>query len=171
AFVDDAEPKVASIRDRATKLDEELKQLLVYYGEDPSVTKPEDFFGLIVSFASSLAKARKDNEELRRKAEKERENQVSSRMQSSRRQSDTASVSSSLAGKGELDETIQQLRAGLRRSRGRPVSRVFMEIHNEEGHQFEISYDHTRDRSSYIAHHRERSSFVGHQRERTYEVR
>ena len=55
AFVEDAEPKVASIRDRATELDEELKQLLVYYGEDPSVTKPEDFFGLIVSFASSLA--------------------------------------------------------------------------------------------------------------------
>lgn len=39
----------------AKKLDEELKQLLVYYGEDSSVTKPEEFFGLIVSFASSLA--------------------------------------------------------------------------------------------------------------------
>ena len=58
AFVEDVEPKVASIRDRAMKLDEELKQLLVYYGEDPSATKPEDFFGLIVSFASSLAVSR-----------------------------------------------------------------------------------------------------------------
>jgi hypothetical protein len=38
-------------------IDEELKALLVYYGENPNspeAPKPEDFFGLIASFSSSL---------------------------------------------------------------------------------------------------------------------
>lgn len=35
----------------------ELKNLLIYYGEDPTSSeapKPEDFFGLVLSFSSSL---------------------------------------------------------------------------------------------------------------------
>jgi len=38
-------------------LDEELKALLSYYGEVPDGSeslKPEDFFGLIMSFSSAL---------------------------------------------------------------------------------------------------------------------
>jgi len=38
-------------------IDKELKALLVYYGENPNspeAPKPEDFFGLIASFSSSL---------------------------------------------------------------------------------------------------------------------
>jgi len=48
------EPTIKSIREIATNLDNELQQMLIYYGEDPNSTKPEDFFGLIVSFSSSL---------------------------------------------------------------------------------------------------------------------
>ena len=43
-----------------TSLDTELRSLLTFYGEDPSspeAPKPEDFFGLILSFSSSLQKA------------------------------------------------------------------------------------------------------------------
>ena len=40
------------------KVDEELRALLRYYGEQPDAgadsLKPEDFFGLIMSFASAL---------------------------------------------------------------------------------------------------------------------
>jgi diaphanous 1 len=38
-------------------IDKELKGLLAYYGENPDspeAPKPEDFFGLIASFSSSL---------------------------------------------------------------------------------------------------------------------
>lgn len=41
----------------AASLDGELKALLAYYGEapdSPDTPKPEDFFGLISSFSSSL---------------------------------------------------------------------------------------------------------------------
>ncbi|CAG8578425.1 931_t:CDS:2 [Ambispora leptoticha] len=129
-FVEFIEPTVTKIRDLAKKLDNELKQLLVYYGEDPSSTKPEDFFKLIVSFASYFAKARMENEELRKKAEKERERERNRLV--NRRPSDTSSVSSSIAGKGDFDDAIRELRSGLRRGRGRPVSKVFMDVQVEE---------------------------------------
>ncbi|CAG8616675.1 9760_t:CDS:2, partial [Ambispora gerdemannii] len=129
-FVEFIEPTVTKIRDMAKKLDNELKQLLLYYGEDPSSTKPEDFFKLIVSFASYFAKARKENEELQKKAEKERERERNRLV--NRRPSDTSSVSSSIAGKGEFDDAIRELRSGLRRGRGRPVSKVFMDAQAEE---------------------------------------
>lgn len=42
------------MQDTTQKLEENLKQLLIYYCEDPVTTKPEEFFGMIVSFGSSL---------------------------------------------------------------------------------------------------------------------
>jgi len=36
------------------QLELDLKNLLIFYGEDPVNTKPEDFFGMIVSFSSML---------------------------------------------------------------------------------------------------------------------
>lgn len=41
----------------STTVDKELKSLLSYYGENPEspeAPKPEDFFGLVASFSSSL---------------------------------------------------------------------------------------------------------------------
>ena len=35
-------------------IESELRDLFTYFGEDPAATKPEDFFGLVVSFASSV---------------------------------------------------------------------------------------------------------------------
>jgi len=37
-------------------------------------------------------------------------------------------VASSLSGKGEFDEVIKDLRSGLKRTRNRPISRVFTEL-------------------------------------------
>lgn len=51
---------VDSLKNMGTSLDTELRSLLTFYGEDPSspeAPKPEDFFGLILSFSSSLQKA------------------------------------------------------------------------------------------------------------------
>ncbi len=51
---------VDSLKNMATSLDNELRSLLAFYGEQPDspeAPKPEDFFGLILSFSSSLQKA------------------------------------------------------------------------------------------------------------------
>jgi hypothetical protein len=53
--VEKVEPTIINIQDTTQKLDEDLKQLLIYYCEDPVATKPEEFFGMIVSFGSSLS--------------------------------------------------------------------------------------------------------------------
>jgi hypothetical protein len=34
------------------ELDDDLKDLYVYYGEDPALTKSEDFFGMLHNFAT-----------------------------------------------------------------------------------------------------------------------
>lgn len=48
---------VDALRNMSSTLDAELRSLLAYFGEDPNspeAPKPEDFFGLIASFSSSL---------------------------------------------------------------------------------------------------------------------
>lgn len=49
-----AESTILDMQDTTQNLEENLKQLLIYYCEDPVATKPEEFFGMIVSFGSSL---------------------------------------------------------------------------------------------------------------------
>lgn len=51
---------VESLKNMATLLESDLRSLLAFYGEtpdSPEAPKPEDFFGLILSFSSSLQKA------------------------------------------------------------------------------------------------------------------
>ena len=51
---------VDSLKNMATSLDNELRSLLAFYGEQPDspeAPKPEDFFGLVLSFSSALQKA------------------------------------------------------------------------------------------------------------------
>lgn len=53
-FVEDSEEGIQQILAIGQQLEQDLKQLLIFYGEDPVNTKPEDFFGMIVSFSSML---------------------------------------------------------------------------------------------------------------------
>ncbi|CAG8539122.1 376_t:CDS:2, partial [Acaulospora colombiana] len=152
-FIKKFEPTIESLKEFTAKLEEELKQLLIYYGEDPTTTKPEDFFGMILSFGKSLAVARHENEKARKRAEKERqkENSLQSRT-SSRRPSDTSSITSasSISGKCDFDDTIRDLRSGLKKTRSRPVSKVFMDLQVEVVVQ---SSGHVRGASN-ASHHR-----------------
>lgn len=53
-------PVVDSLKNMGTSLDSELRSLLAFFGEtpdSPEAPKPEDFFGLILSFSSALQKA------------------------------------------------------------------------------------------------------------------
>ncbi|CAG8598416.1 20441_t:CDS:2, partial [Rhizophagus irregularis] len=122
-FVKKAESTILDMQDTTQNLEENLKQLLIYYCEDPVATKPEEFFGMIVSFGSSLIKARQENEEVRKKIEKT----------AARRPSEVPSLASSLNSlslsvKGDFDETIRGLRSGLKPNRSRPVSKVFSDV-------------------------------------------
>ena len=48
---------VDSLKNMGTSLDTELRSLLTFFGEapdSPEAPKPEDFFGLILSFSSSI---------------------------------------------------------------------------------------------------------------------
>lgn len=48
---------IEALKHMGTSLESELRSLLAYYGEtpdSPEAPKPEDFFGLILSFSSSL---------------------------------------------------------------------------------------------------------------------
>ena len=50
-------PSVDALKNMATALDNELRSLLSFYGENPEAQdapKPEEFFSLILSFSSSL---------------------------------------------------------------------------------------------------------------------
>lgn len=56
-FVKRVGPSVDALKNMATALDNELRLLLSFYGENPEAQdapKPEEFFGLILSFSSSL---------------------------------------------------------------------------------------------------------------------
>ena len=45
---------MAALKTMMTSLDSDLKELVAYYGEDPNAMKPEDLFGIVVAFSSSL---------------------------------------------------------------------------------------------------------------------
>ena len=59
-FIVQARPTVDNLKVSGQALDSELKSLMAYYGESTEgsdATKPEDFFGVIMTFSSALQKA------------------------------------------------------------------------------------------------------------------
>ena len=56
-FVKQVSNSVDALTKMATSLDAELKSMLAFFGENPEspdAPKPEDFFGMILTFSSSL---------------------------------------------------------------------------------------------------------------------
>lgn len=56
-FVDKVGPSVEALKNMAQLLDGQLKALMAYYGEQTDAAdakRPEDFFGMISSFSTSL---------------------------------------------------------------------------------------------------------------------
>jgi hypothetical protein len=52
--LDDAEPIVENVKSKASAIDDQLKGLIRYYGEDPALVKPEAFFANISLFSLSF---------------------------------------------------------------------------------------------------------------------
>ncbi|KAI8337550.1 hypothetical protein BC941DRAFT_352823, partial [Chlamydoabsidia padenii] len=57
-FVTKADPIVNNVKTMASEIDDQLKTLIRYYGEDPALIKPEDFFSTISTFSLSFQKAK-----------------------------------------------------------------------------------------------------------------
>lgn len=56
-FVSEHQPSIEALKKMGDSLDKELRTLLLYYGEvadGPDARRPEDLFGMILSFSSSL---------------------------------------------------------------------------------------------------------------------
>ena len=81
-FAAEAHPSVDALSKMSASLESELCGTLAFFGEDPEspeAPKPEDFFGMILSFSSSLQKAAvevHDKEEESRKEKEASESEV-----------------------------------------------------------------------------------------------
>ena len=53
-FISEAEPIVNDLKAMTKDIDEKLKELILYYGEDPNTIKSEEFFDTISSFSNSF---------------------------------------------------------------------------------------------------------------------
>ncbi|KAF9304280.1 hypothetical protein BGZ74_001919 [Mortierella antarctica] len=129
-FVEDSEEGIQQIMATGQQLEQDLKQLLIFYGEDPVNTKPEDFFGMIVSFSSMLQKSQMENEAMAKRLNKS-QNLVNNK---NRRPSEVTNGGLSIAAirDGHMDDAIRGLRSGLRRNRrDRPMSHLYSELSME----------------------------------------
>ncbi|CDO73783.1 hypothetical protein BN946_scf185015.g111 [Trametes cinnabarina] len=147
-FVLQMSPIVESLKNMATSLESELRSLLLFYGENPDspeAPKPEDFFGLILSFSSSLQKAALEVHDAMPKTEppppKINVEDSSSAGESTIKGTDKATHGDTLrpsygraagrsVGRGELDQAIRSMRTGRRRDRAapsRPLSKIFVD--------------------------------------------
>ncbi|THG98335.1 hypothetical protein EW026_g3828 [Hermanssonia centrifuga] len=149
-FVAQVGEGVNALNHMANALDSELQSLLAYFGEipdSPEAPKPEDFFGLILTFSSSLQKAALDVHDSVPKAPqfviedpttptaeptiKLGDNAQMSLMPPPTSQSRASSQGRAAGlslGRGDLDQAIRSMRDGKRRARPhRPVSKIFLD--------------------------------------------
>ncbi|CAO3598600.1 unnamed protein product [Absidia cylindrospora] len=67
-FLIEAEPIVDNVKTMTRSIEDQLKELIMYYGEDPVKVKSEDFFSIIYTFSSSFEKAKSEIQEARERA-------------------------------------------------------------------------------------------------------
>lgn len=70
-FLRQSVPQIKALQLAGSTIQTSLSQLLSYFGEDATQTKPEDFFGLVSSFGQALMRAEEDTLQADRKAELE----------------------------------------------------------------------------------------------------
>lgn len=129
-FVEDSEEGIQQIMATGQQLEQDLKDLLIFYGEDPANTKPEDFFGMIVSFSSMLQKSQMENEAMAKRLSKSQ--QLANNKNRRPSEATTGGLSIAAIRDGHMDDAIRGLRSGLRRNRrDRPMSHLYSELSME----------------------------------------
>lgn len=53
-FILEAEPVVNDLKAMTKDIEEKLRELILYYGEDPNTIKSEEFFDIISTFSNSF---------------------------------------------------------------------------------------------------------------------
>ncbi|KAF9200795.1 hypothetical protein BGZ49_008981 [Haplosporangium sp. Z 27] len=148
-FADINDEGIQKIVEVGQGLEQDLKKLLMFYGEDSNNTKPEDFFGMLVSFSTMLQKSQLENEALEKRLNK---NQQTAK---NRRPSEAAGgLSMAAIRDGHLDDAIRGLRSGLRRNRrDRPMSHLYSELSMDALHAINAGVP----RAGVLAHSRQSS--------------
>ncbi|KAF9546050.1 hypothetical protein EC957_010186 [Mortierella hygrophila] len=127
-FAEANEEGIQKIVELGQGLEQDLKRLLTFYGEDPVNTKPEDFFGMLVSFSAMLQKSQQENEAMAKRllAKANQANKTTNRAVGS---AGNTALSVAAIRDGHLDDAIRGLRSGLRRNRkDRPMSHLYSEL-------------------------------------------
>ncbi|KAF1806202.1 hypothetical protein FB192DRAFT_1003493 [Mucor lusitanicus] len=97
-FVLEAEPVVNDLKAMTRDIEEKLKDLIVYYGEDPNTIKSEEFFDIISTFSNSFEKAQIEIHEARERAlkrQRQQEMQLKKRQQQQQEQQQQQQITSS----------------------------------------------------------------------------
>ncbi|KAF9163119.1 hypothetical protein DFQ26_002908 [Actinomortierella ambigua] len=129
-FLTANEQGVAMLTEAGQTLEQDLKKLLAYYGEDSVNTKPEDFFGMLVSFSTMLQKAQAENEAQVKKLSKQAAQNNTAKNR--RPTVPVGGVSIAAIRDGHMDDAIRGLKSGLRRTRReRPMSHLYSELSME----------------------------------------
>jgi diaphanous 1 len=149
-FVEQVGPRVEALKKMGSALEGELQALLVYFGErpeTPEAPKPEDFFGLIASFSSSLEKCAQEVQDAEAKkltpsvvvvkAAVDMAAEATVKAEPAQQQQLLVPDASSQGyatgrrsvGRGDLDQAIRSMRDGRRRARAvnRPLSKMFLD--------------------------------------------
>ncbi|CCM00171.1 uncharacterized protein FIBRA_02199 [Fibroporia radiculosa] len=149
-FVRNMSSSVDALKNMANALENELRSLLAFYGENTDAQdapKPEDFFGLILSFSSSLQKAGLEVHDAEARlnplkvgikveeapfpsteGESTIKQTADSQLLLSPPRSHSRATGTSV-GRGDLDQAIRSMRTGQRRARApnRPLSKIFVD--------------------------------------------
>ncbi|KAG2135719.1 uncharacterized protein EDB93DRAFT_821509 [Suillus bovinus] len=139
--------RVDALNKMAALVEVDLRALFSYYGEDldsPEGPKPDDFFGMICSFSSSLQKAGLEIHDAQKKAPRLTQGKMSSSLPSNSEETvktqhdpshdllmpSAGTHEPSSISRGNLDEAIRSLREGRKRSRARSIakaSKIFLD--------------------------------------------
>jgi len=142
-FIAQVSPNVDALMNMGNMIEGELRSLLTYYGEDPDSSdapKPEDFFGLVTSFSSSLQKCafevrdadmKKPIEVVVEEPPEEVVDPTIKKIPESNpvtpKGSQGYAAGNRSMGRGSYDQAIRTMGAGKRRDRSaRPLSRFFL---------------------------------------------
>ncbi|PPQ68279.1 hypothetical protein CVT26_006195 [Gymnopilus dilepis] len=149
-FIHEKLSTVDALKNMGQTVERDIRSLLTYFGENPDspeAPKPEDFFGLIASFSSSLQKCALEVHDVEMQAKRttsikltveepaEETPEVTVKGVSSNgaagqiaKESQGRAAGNRSVGRGDLDQAIRSMREGKRRNRPtRPLSKIFLD--------------------------------------------
>ncbi|CAG8584202.1 10129_t:CDS:10 [Ambispora leptoticha] len=134
SFVHKSLKKFEELQVKYTSMEVAYKDVVAYYGEDPSSTKPDEFFGIFKTFVASFERARNDNKAQRERelANQKRMEEIAARIKKEKPQNPEVKISEQQdeTDKHIMDNLLETLRNGRdldttpnRRQRGTPRDR------------------------------------------------